>query len=233
MVDYPEHELRLPAVAFREVADLLVQQFGIRDHQLLPFERAKPRGLQADSFDRADALAVADRVSAPERLVEQDRKRCEQVGKDALGREPDGNAADTESGDQRGDVDAEIVENDDDGDREQGDADQYPDKRHRIGDSALGRIFRRAPADQPENELPGPDCALEGESDDEEDIGYALDPARNLGVRHDDVERGGHHEEDARFLKYAANYSAPARALRIARHQPGAKRPESQHHKDN
>ena len=77
--------------------------------------------LEADLLDRpGDRWSEADRVAAAERLVEDDRKRREQVGEDALGGEADGDAADAEAGDQAGDVDAEIVEDEDDRDREQG-----------------------------------------------------------------------------------------------------------------
>ena len=64
-------------------------------------------------------LVVADRVALLERLVEQDRERREQVREDALRGKADGDAADAEAGDQRGDVHAEIVEDQDDRDREQ------------------------------------------------------------------------------------------------------------------
>ena len=59
-------------------------------------------------------LVELDRVAAPERLVEQDRERREQVRENALRGEADRDAADAEAGDQRGDVDAEIVEDEDD-----------------------------------------------------------------------------------------------------------------------
>ena len=49
-------------------------------------------------------------------------ERREQIVEDALRGEADGDAADAEAGDQAGDVDAEIVEHDDDRDREDGDA---------------------------------------------------------------------------------------------------------------
>ena len=40
-------------------------------------------------------------------------ERRKQIGKDALRGKADGDAADAEAGDKRGDVDAEIVEDDD------------------------------------------------------------------------------------------------------------------------
>ena len=82
-----------------------------------PVTRAQAGGLEADPLDRAGGgVAVADRVAAAERPVEHDRQRREQVGENALRGEADGDAADAEPGDQRGDVDAEIVEDDDDRD---------------------------------------------------------------------------------------------------------------------
>ena len=87
-----------------------------------------------------DVGAVADRVAAAERPVEHDRQGGEQVGENALRGKADGDAADAEAGDQRGDVDPEIVEDDDQRDGEHGDADQHPDERHRIAERRCARI---------------------------------------------------------------------------------------------
>ena len=94
----------------------LLEQIGVGDDHLLAGDRADPGALEADLLDRAGGLVEADRVAAAERLVEDDRERREQVREDALGGEADGDAADAEAGDQAGDVDAEIVEDEDDRD---------------------------------------------------------------------------------------------------------------------
>ena len=95
-----------------DVGQFLLEQFGVgHDHQLAG-ARADAGGLEPDPLDRAggpalvDLAAVIDRVAAPERPVEDDRERREQVREDALRGEADGDAADAEAGDQGGDVDA-------------------------------------------------------------------------------------------------------------------------------
>ena len=79
--------------------------------------------------------------------------------------EADGNAADAEPGDQRGDVHAEIVENDDDREREQGDADEHADDRHGVAERGFGRILAGLAADHAEDQLARPHRALQGEGD--------------------------------------------------------------------
>ena len=59
--------------------------------------------------------------------IEQDGEGREQVGKDALGSEADGDAADPEASDQRRDVDPQIVEDDDQRDREHHDVHEDAD----------------------------------------------------------------------------------------------------------
>ena len=54
------------------------------------------------------------------------------VGEDALCGKADRDSADAKAGDQSGDVDAKIVEDDDDRDGEHRDADQHADQRHGI-----------------------------------------------------------------------------------------------------
>ena len=87
---------------------LLLEQLGVGHDDLLAGHAAQPGGLEADALDRADGRAVADRVAAAERLVEQDRQRGEEVGEDALRGQADGDAADAEAGDQGGDVDPRL-----------------------------------------------------------------------------------------------------------------------------
>ena len=121
-----------------------------------------------------------------------------------------------EAGDQRGDVDAEIVEDHDDGDREQGDADQHPDDGHRIADGGFRRVLAGLAADHAEDQLARPDRALEREGDCEEDVEQPLDLERNRGIGRDHVERGGDHEEMVVLCEHPPDDSAPVPAIRIA-----------------
>ena len=111
-----------------------------------------------------------DRIAAPERPVEDDRQRREQILEDALRGEADGDAADAEAGDQAGDVDAQIVEHDDQRDREDRDADQQPDDPHRAADAAGFLIAAGAMLDDAERQLARPERRLQRRRDDEGDL---------------------------------------------------------------
>ena len=175
------------------VLQRLLEQFGVGDHHFLAVQRADPRRLEADLLDRAGGrrIAEADRVAAAERPVEDDRERREQVGEDALGGEADGDAADAEAGDQAGDVDAEIVEDDDDRDREQGDGDEQADDADRRAQPAAVGFVAEAVLDIAEDELAAPDRRLERGRDDEEDVDRPLQEERRLGLARHQLDRGG------------------------------------------
>src|SRR5437660_155904 len=84
---------------------IALEQLGVGHHHLLAGERAQAGRLEPDPLDPSGGAVVADRVAALERLVEHDRQRREQIGENALRGEADGDAADAEPGDERGDVD--------------------------------------------------------------------------------------------------------------------------------
>src|SRR3546814_3215388 len=108
---------------------------GVRNDEQLAVDRAQPRALQSDALDRRRAGIIFDRLADAERPVEDDRERSEEVGEDALRGEADRDAADAEAGDQAGDVDSHIVEDDDARDREKGDADQKAENANRVRQS--------------------------------------------------------------------------------------------------
>jgi len=76
-----------------QVADLHVEQLVVRHDDLLAVERTDSRRLEADRFDAPGRVAKLDRFAHPEWPVEQDRKCCKQIAKDALSRKADRNAA--------------------------------------------------------------------------------------------------------------------------------------------
>ena len=115
-------------------------------------------------------------------------------------------------GNEGSDVDAEIVEDDDDRQREQSDAHQDADDRGRVPESRLAGAFANAAGDDRKDELARPDCALQGEGNDEEDIDQMLRARRRAGIGRDDVHRACDHEHDRRALKNAADDAAPTDA---------------------
>ena len=213
--------------------DLALEQLGVGHDQLLAGQRAQPRRLEADPLDRAGAVVVADRVALLERLVEQDGESGEQIREDALSGEADGNSADPQAGNQRRDVHAEIVEDQDAGDREQCDADQHPNDRHRIAERARAILIGDAAADQAQDQLAAPDRALECEGDGEGDVDQMRRPVRQLGVIGDDVGGRENHERDVGLGEDAADHCPPAQAFRIAGDYASTETAQDHHQSDD
>ena len=80
-----------------------------------------------------DGQAIADH----ERPVERDRQRREQIAEHVLGGERDRDAADAEAGEQRLDLDAEVVERQQQDERPDRDARQEADDAERAGRGAI------------------------------------------------------------------------------------------------
>ena len=196
-IDEPKGHHEAPVVQQSEIVDLLVEQLGVRHHDLLAGEGANPGRLEADILDIAVDLAEADAVAPAEGLVEDDRKGGEQVGEDALGCKADGDAADAEARDQAGDVDAQIGEDEYDRDRKQGDRDQHPYDPDRGAQPAMLVVHAGAVLDEAEDQLPAPDRRLEGGGDHEQDVDDAHQPGRGRGVLGDQFGRGHDDEEDS------------------------------------
>src|SRR3546814_4359288 len=82
-------------------------------------------------LDRAGSLVESDRIAAAEGPIEDDRKGGEQIGEDALRGQADGDATHAKTRDEAGDVDAEIVEDEAESDREQRDRHEQTDNADR------------------------------------------------------------------------------------------------------
>ena len=133
------------------------QQVGIRADQLLAREAADPGRLDADPLDRARLVADGHEIADHERLVQHDRERREQVAQDVLGGERDRDAADAEPGDQRGDVEPEVVEDQQERDRPDHDAREQLDQVQRVGDRPVpARLPPGIPADPADHDVAGP-----------------------------------------------------------------------------
>src|SRR3990170_7363447 len=93
-----------------EVADAALKQIGVGEHDQLAIQAAHVRGLESYVLDGAAQLAHNHEIADHERLVERDRQRGEQVAEDVLYRERNGHPADSQSRNEGGDVELEVIE---------------------------------------------------------------------------------------------------------------------------
>ena len=90
-------------------------------------------------------VSERDRVADLERLVENDGKRREQIAEHALGCERHGDTADAETGDQGGDVEAQVLEHQQQRQRPHRDPNEELDQRQRVAHRGLVRPGREPP----------------------------------------------------------------------------------------
>src|SRR5450631_3513810 len=95
-----------------EIAHTALQDVCIGQNDLLAAFTAQPCRLDADVFDLADEGVYGQAVADHKRLVQGDRQRGKQIAENILQSQRNRNAADSEAREQRGDVDAEIIERD-------------------------------------------------------------------------------------------------------------------------
>src|SRR5262249_25157749 len=107
----PEVYFRFDVRTARDVGDGRVARRLVWNGDQLTGGIPTPRAAQADGFHRAGgAVGQRDGVADAERLVQENRDAAEQIGQGVLRGEADGQAADGERGDGRGDVDTDVVE---------------------------------------------------------------------------------------------------------------------------
>ena len=92
------------------VADSTLQKVLVGKDQLFSRDARQASRIQADRFHGPAQSVDRERIADDERFVEQDREGREQVSEDVLNGKRYGNSADPESGDQSGNVDAEILQ---------------------------------------------------------------------------------------------------------------------------
>jgi hypothetical protein len=136
--------------------------------------------------------------------------------------EADGNAADSEPGDEPGDVDAEIVEDEDQRDREEGDAHQQSDDSDRRSQTAMFGLRAGAMLDEAEDQLACPDRRLESESDDEQEVDRPHQQYRRIGMFGDQLGRTKDDEEDAGARQRARKDGPPMGDVPAAGHELAA-----------
>ena len=87
----------------------------------MPSPPAQHRAAQRDLLDGAGRLAEVDDVADAVLVLDEHEQAGDAVLDEALGAEAEGDAGDPGAGDQRGEVDAELAEHQDEGD--------HPDRR--------------------------------------------------------------------------------------------------------
>jgi hypothetical protein len=103
-------ELHAPLDHAAVVAHAALQQVAVGKDDLLAIEAAQSRALDADVLHRAQEGVDGEEVADHERPVERDRQRGEQIAQHVLRGQRHGHAAHAQARDQRRDVDAEVVE---------------------------------------------------------------------------------------------------------------------------
>ncbi len=103
------------AVAFGEVFELEVCEFGVGDTDDAAFEGADTGGAEADLFDRTDFIAIAAEVTDAEGAIGVEGEAGDHILEGGLGGEGEGEATDTEAGE-----DAEVGDGPDLGEEEGG-----------------------------------------------------------------------------------------------------------------
>ena len=95
-------------------------------------ECANPGGAEADLLDSSLDVAHDHPVANLEGLIGQDRRAAEQILERVLGSQCDGDATDAETGDQRGDVDVEVLQDEYRADRADEDLARGPRQRNQL-----------------------------------------------------------------------------------------------------
>ncbi|MFM1942475.1 MAG: hypothetical protein RI897_1457 [Verrucomicrobiota bacterium] len=103
------------AVAFGEVFELEVSEFGVGDTDDTAFEGADTGGAESDLFDGADFIAVAAEVTDAEGAIGVEGEAGDHILEGGLGGEGEGEATDAEAGE-----DAEVGDGPDLGEEEGG-----------------------------------------------------------------------------------------------------------------
>src|SRR5690606_24524332 len=93
------------------VLDRLFEQFRVGTNDLFSAQAADAGRLQTHVFDTAGDVPHHNEVTRFEWLVQPDRRRSEQVAQHHLRGQRHGHAADAQAGNERGDVDAHVVQN--------------------------------------------------------------------------------------------------------------------------
>ena len=170
------------SAAPREVANADLEEVGVGDDDLLAVHAADARGLEPHLLDRALVLVDDNVVAEHEGLVEDDGQRGEEVAEDVLHRQRDGDAADAEAGDERRDVDAVVLQREQNEQAPQHEAHAEAEGRHR-GAVGLARVVA-GPLLQPERDDDiGPREALQDEREDLNDAHRFVRGRRKIDER--------------------------------------------------
>ena len=200
-----------PPVEPGKIVDFLFEQLLVGKNDLLAGECADARRFQADLLDRALHRVDPDCVALAERAVEQDGKRGEQVGKDALRRQTDGNAADAEPCDEAGNVHAEIGENENHRNRKQDDGDEQADDAERTRPTDMAIVAGRPVFDEAQDDFAREHRRLQSDGNDKQEINGFCQILWRMGVSGNDLKRDGGDEPEPGFGQCAADDTGQVR----------------------
>lgn len=168
-----------------EVLDAAAEQVVVAEDQLFAIDAPQPRRLDADPLHGAHEGAHLDHLADLERPVEHDGERGEDVLEDVAQGEPGDDAADTEAGHQGRDLDAEVVEGDEDG---QGPDPDATEEAHEAERGEVRGLARAAARDLP---LEGEAQHVVGPGDDLQQHDQDAETARGELRGGGQVEGGG------------------------------------------
>ncbi|VTR68113.1 hypothetical protein DESC_690050 [Desulfosarcina cetonica] len=92
------------------IADTAFQKIRIGEDQLLTGKTAQAGGFEAHMLDRAHVVVDDDEIVDDEGLVQDNGKGSKKIAENVLDGQGHGDTADAQTGDQGGDVDAQVVE---------------------------------------------------------------------------------------------------------------------------
>ena len=171
-------EQRPPLANAAVVPHAALQDVRVGEDHLLAGRAADARALHADVLDRAVDIAELQRIADRERLVERDGHRGEQIAQHGLHGEGHRDAADAEAREQRLDLDAQVVERE----QERHRPDREPrDEDDDVDGAGERRVHAAAtltpPADREAHGGHAPQPHLEPEGEHDGDLDAALDVA--------------------------------------------------------
>jgi len=178
------------------VADAAFQKIVVGKNELLAAQAANARGLESDVLDRSGKRIHHDIVADNERFVQHDGQRRQQIAQNILHGQRHGDAADAQPRHEPRDVDAQIVQNQQEHDDPENHARHESQKRQRGG---AGGVLVHPPGDRPAKPEPdagaGPEAALNDQDQNDRFLPQRRDgrPQHNRVRRH---IRGGDKQDE-------------------------------------
>ena len=128
-------------------------------------------------------------------------------------RQGDGDAADAEAGNERGDIDPEILEDEEKREGPNSHANDELNDRDGVAHAGLRPPWRKAPGKAGRDDAICPESDLDKERDDEDGEDELLDRPRQLQYQRAGIKRRNRDEEAPRFFYELPQNRAPAQVF--------------------